>query len=161
MAIDEKVKDSFEKRKTDNNYQLYITFSTNHKNVNIPKWLKEKYPREITIVLENIFQARNIAASIRSADCFGIQDVHVIENHNAFQHDPEVSMGAEKWITLKRYNEKKHNSVETIKHLKDKGYQIIATTPHNTDSDLYSLDIIKNKTALLFGSEITGCTKKH
>ena len=33
----------------------------------------------ITIVLENIFQARNISASIRSADCFGIQDVHIIE----------------------------------------------------------------------------------
>ena len=69
------------------------------------KKIKER-TQHITIVLENIFQARNIAASIRSADCFGIQDVHVIENHNAFQHDPEVSMGAEKWITLKRYNEK-------------------------------------------------------
>ena len=36
--------------------------------------------RSITIVLENIFQARNISASMRSADCFGVQDVHIIEN---------------------------------------------------------------------------------
>ena len=27
----------------------------------------------ITVVLENIFQAHNSSASIRSADCFGIQ----------------------------------------------------------------------------------------
>ena len=32
--------------------QLYITFLTNHKNVNIPKWLLSKYPNEITIVLQ-------------------------------------------------------------------------------------------------------------
>ena len=36
--------------------------------------------KHITVVLENIFQGRNISASIRSADCFGIQDVHIIEN---------------------------------------------------------------------------------
>ena len=40
--------------------------------------------QHITIVLENIFQPRNISASIRSADCFGIQDVHIIENDNVF-----------------------------------------------------------------------------
>ena len=38
--------------------------------------------KHITVVLENIFQGRNISASIRSADCFGVQDVHVIENDN-------------------------------------------------------------------------------
>ena len=58
--------------------------------------------RHITIVLENIFQGRNISASIRSADCFGIQDVHIIENDNIFNDDSEVSMGAEKWITARR-----------------------------------------------------------
>ena len=41
--------------------------------------------RYITVVLENIFQSHNISASIRSSDCFGIQDVHVIENDNVFK----------------------------------------------------------------------------
>ena len=58
--------------------------------------------KHITVVLENIFQGRNISASIRSADCFGIQDVNIIENDNIFNDDSEVSMGAEKWITTKR-----------------------------------------------------------
>lgn len=31
---------------------LYITFLTAHKNVNIPKWLIDKYPSEMTIVLQ-------------------------------------------------------------------------------------------------------------
>ncbi len=116
--------------------------------------------QHITIVLEDIFQARNISASIRSADCFGIQDVHIIENNNIFNNDAEVSMGAEKWITTKRYNKYKNNSAHAINQLKEQGYQIIATTPHNTDSNLYDLDITKQKSALIFGTELNGCSKQ-
>ena len=36
---------------TDNNH-LYITFFTNHKNVELPNWLKQKYPEEMTIVIQ-------------------------------------------------------------------------------------------------------------
>ncbi len=32
--------------------QLYITFLTNHKNVKIPNWLLDKYPDEITIIIQ-------------------------------------------------------------------------------------------------------------
>ena len=116
--------------------------------------------KNIAIVLENIFQGRNISASIRSADCFGVQDVHVIENDNIFNDDSEVSMGAEKWISIKRYNKNKKNSIKAIKSLKSKGYQIIATSPHNTDCNLYDLDITKKKMALFFGSELNGCSKE-
>jgi tRNA (guanosine-2'-O-)-methyltransferase len=114
----------------------------------------------ITVVLENIFQGRNISASIRSADCFGIQDVHIIENDNIFNHDSDVSMGAEKWITITRYNQKKENSIEAIRKLKEEGYQIIATTPHNTNCNLFDLDISKKKIALIFGAEIKGCSEE-
>tara|TARA_B100001250_G_scaffold275655_2_gene238145 strand:- start:820 stop:1503 length:684 start_codon:yes stop_codon:yes gene_type:complete len=114
----------------------------------------------ITVILENIFQARNIAASIRSADCFGVQDVHIIENDNIFNNDAEVSMGAEKWITINRYNKKEHNTIQAIQDLKSEGYQIIATTPHNTDCSLYDIDINQGKIALIFGSEVKGCSKE-
>lgn len=114
----------------------------------------------ITVILENIFQSRNIAASIRSADCFGIQDVHIIENDNIFNNDAEVSMGAEKWITINRYNKKENNTIQAIQDLKSEGYQIIATTPHNTDCSLYDIDIKQGKIALIFGSEVKGCSKE-
>ena len=35
-----------------NNNHLYITFMTNHKNVELPNWLKQKYPQEMTIVVQ-------------------------------------------------------------------------------------------------------------
>lgn len=116
--------------------------------------------KHITVVLENIFQGRNISASIRSADCFGIQDVNIIENDNIFNDDSEVSMGAEKWITTKRFNKQKRNSIETIKNLKAEGFQVIATTPHNTDCTLYDLDVTSQKIALIFGAEVNGCSQE-
>ncbi len=35
-----------------NNNHLYITFLTDHKNVELPIWLKEKYPKKMTIVIQ-------------------------------------------------------------------------------------------------------------
>jgi len=116
--------------------------------------------KHITVVLENIFQSRNISASIRSSDCFGIQDVHVIENDNLFEDDSEVSMGASKWIDIKHYNKKDHNTVDAINQLKKKGYKIIATSPHDTDISLFDLDVVDNKIAIIFGSEINDCSNE-
>ena len=120
----------------------------------------EQRTKHITVVLENIFQGRNISASIRSADCFGVQDVHVIENDNYFNDDSEVSMGADKWIKTTRYNQENHNSAAAIKKLKEKGYQVIAVTPHNTDCDLYDIEITDQKIALIFGAEVRGCSEE-
>lgn len=114
--------------------------------------------KHISIVLENIYQGRNISASIRSADCFGVQDVHIIENNNSFNHDPSVSIGSEKWISLFRYNQKKHNTKDTINQLREDGYKIIVTTPHAKNKTLYDIDISK-KNALFFGSEGDGCSE--
>tara|TARA_Y100000768_G_scaffold201123_1_gene151235 strand:- start:518 stop:964 length:447 start_codon:yes stop_codon:yes gene_type:complete len=41
-----------------NGNHLYVTFLTNKKNVMIPNWLLEKYPNEITIVIQ--FEYHNL-----------------------------------------------------------------------------------------------------
>ena len=35
-----------------NNNHLYITFLTSHTNVKLPKWIKDTYPEEMTIVIQ-------------------------------------------------------------------------------------------------------------
>lgn len=116
----------------------------------------ENRTKYITIVLEDIYQSQNASAVLRTCDCFGIQDVHIIENRNEFQLDTEVSLGSSKWLTLKKYNDQQYNSLETIKSLKEKGYRIVATTPHINDVELPRFDITKGKIALIFGSELPG-----
>lgn len=116
----------------------------------------EHRTKYITVVLEDIFQSQNASAVLRSCDCFGIQDVHIIENRNQFQLDTEVSLGSSKWLSLNKYNQEKNNSLAAIKTLKKQGYKIVATTPHINDQELPNFDITSGKIALVFGSELPG-----
>jgi tRNA (guanosine-2'-O-)-methyltransferase len=113
--------------------------------------------RYLTIVLEDIFQPHNASAVLRSCDCFGIQDVHIIENQNQYEVNPDVALGSAKWLTLKKYNQKENNTHDCLHALKNKGYRIVATTPHQDDfsPDALPLD---QPTALLFGTELEGLT---
>ena len=114
--------------------------------------------RYLTVVLEDIYQPQNASAVLRTCDCFGIQDVHIIENRNEFTVNREVALGSSKWLTLKKYTEKKQNSLDAIRQLKMNGYRIVATTPHTNDLELQDFDLTKGKTALVFGSELPGIT---
>jgi len=130
-------------------------FTTEHRLDLIDKNIcnRTKY---ITVVLENIFQPQNASAVIRSCDCFGIQDLHVIENSNEYTLNPEVVMGSSKWVDLHRYNAKEENTLDTIISLKKQGYRIVATTPHTNDVLLPDFDLQKGKSAFFFGTELTG-----
>ena len=112
----------------------------------------------ITVVLEDIYQPHNASAVLRSCDGFGIQDVHVIENNNVFDASSEVTIGADQWLSLHRYkNPDSDNVHDCFEVLREKGYQIVATTPHENDHNLDELDISK-PTALVFGTELEGVT---
>lgn len=116
--------------------------------------------RHITVVLEDLYQPHNASAVLRSCDGFGIQDVHIIENRNLFDASKGVTIGADKWLTLSRYSETGKNSTKScFDELRQKGYKIIATTPHEEDSDLNDLEI-SSKTALVFGAELEGLSKE-
>ncbi|MCZ4696088.1 TrmH family RNA methyltransferase [Ancylomarina euxinus] len=112
--------------------------------------------RYVTVVLENIFQPQNASAVMRSCDCFGVQDLHVIENSNKYEINPDVVMGSSKWIDLKRYNFKDENTLDAINSLKKEGYRIVATTPHTNDVLLPDFDLTKGKSAFFFGTERRG-----
>ncbi|PZO23186.1 MAG: rRNA methyltransferase, partial [Flavobacteriaceae bacterium] len=69
--------------------------------------------------------------------------------------DKEIAMGAQKWVDVNRYN----SNTECLKTLKEKGYQIIATTPHNDSCLLHEFDITK-RSALFFGTERGGLSEE-
>jgi tRNA (guanosine-2'-O-)-methyltransferase len=115
--------------------------------------------RYITVVLEDIYQSQNASAVLRTCDCFGIQDVHIIENRNKYIINPDVALGSNKWLTLSKYTKKENNSVSALKILREKGYRIVATTPHTNDTNLEDYDLNKGKTALIFGTELRGLSK--
>ncbi len=116
----------------------------------------KKRTRHITVLLENLFQPHNASAVLRSCDCFGVQDIHIVENYNKYAPNREIDMGSSKWLNLYKYNKAEHNTTEAITHLKNQGYQIVATTPH-TDMTIDELPL-DQPVALMFGTELTGLT---
>ncbi|MFR7878446.1 MAG: TrmH family RNA methyltransferase [Butyricimonas paravirosa] len=108
------------------------------------------------MVLEDFYQQHNCSAVLRSCDCFGIQNVHVIENMNSFTDNSEISMGAADWLTVHRHRKRENNTVETIEMLKSQGYRIVATTPHERDTFIDDIDLYKGKMAFFMGTELTG-----
>lgn len=119
----------------------------------------EKRTRHITVVLENIFQPHNASAVVRSCECFGIQNLHIIENNYHFERTRTITMGADKWLTLKRYNEASFNTPTCFNALKEQGYKIAATTLRPDAIALHELPI-DEPIALAFGTELTGLTEE-
>ncbi len=112
--------------------------------------------RFLTVVLEDIYQPHNASAVLRSCECFGIQDLHVIENENKFDPHKSVTIGADQWISLHHYNKAGQNNTEhCYRQLKKEGYRIIATTPHEDDQSIADV-ALNQKTALVFGAELNG-----
>lgn len=114
--------------------------------------------RYITVVLEDLYQPHNASAVLRTCDCFGIQDVHIIENQNAYTVNPDIALGASKWLNLFKYSSQSNNTPDAIRALKEKGYRIVATTPHKDDVVLQDLPLDKGPLALVFGTEMRGLT---
>ena len=111
--------------------------------------------RHMTVVLEDVYQSHNAAAVLRSCDCFGIQDVHVVEANNPFNPAGDVAVGSSKWVDYYP-----HPDIQSAyKELRHQGYRIVATTPHTNDTLITDLDI-SSPIALIFGTELTGLSQQ-
>jgi tRNA (guanosine-2'-O-)-methyltransferase len=132
-------------------------FITQNKRNRFDEVIRER-TRYITVAIEDIYQPHNASAVLRTCDCFGVQDVHIIENQNPYQVNDDIALGASKWLSLHHYSGKQENSPEAIKTLKEKGYRIVATTPHKDDVTLQELSLDKGPVALVFGTEMRGIT---
>lgn len=121
------------------------------------KFLKvlEQRTNHFTIAIEDVFQLHNTSAVMRSCEVFGIQNLHVVEEKYGKKIDKEIAMGAQKWVDVNRYN----SNIDCVKTLKEKGYQIIATTPHDSSCLLDDFDISK-PSALFFGTERNGLSEE-
>ncbi|HEX4887327.1 MAG TPA: RNA methyltransferase [Luteibaculaceae bacterium] len=111
--------------------------------------------RHLCLVLEDFYHPHNISAAIRTSDCFGLMDIHIVENSIHYERNPGINKGSDKWMRVVRYTKESFNTPACLTALREKGYQIVATSPHEGSVDLRSLDI-RQKTAIVMGAESYG-----
>lgn len=86
--------------------------------------------RYITIVLEDIYQSQNTSAVVRTCECLGLQDVHVIETTSEWSTNKLVLRGSNKWLNISRYRKRDSNNTEDcFNALRERGYRIAVTDP--------------------------------
>ena len=136
-------------------YLEYLeTFLTEKRKSRFLKILENR-SNHFTVAIEDVFQLHNTSAVMRSCEVFGIQELHVIEEKYSKKIDKEIAMGSQKWVDINRYD----SISDCITNLKQQGYRIIATTPHEDDCLLDDFDISK-PAALFFGTERNGLSEE-
>lgn len=108
-----------------------------------------------TVAMEDVFQMHNTSAVVRTCEVFGVQQAHSIEGRYGKRLDEKIAMGAQKWVDVFRYDD----TQKCIDILREKGYQIVATTPHQDAYLLNDFDISK-KSAFFFGTEKEGLSEQ-
>ena len=115
--------------------------------------------RYLTIALENIYQEHNASAVLRTCDCFGIQDLQVIEKDNQYQIQRDIALGSGRWVDIQNFNQELDPTKACISVLKNQGYQIVATTPHTDAYTVHDLPLEK-PLAFFFGTERQGLSEE-
>lgn len=131
------------------------SFILESRNEQFEKVLNER-TNYFTVVLEDIYQPHNASAVLRTCDCFGIQNVHIIENKNHFEISRDIVLGSAQWLNINKYSKSENNTPHCLFRLKEKGYRIVATTPHLNDQLISEFDVTKGKAAFVFGTELKG-----
>lgn len=115
--------------------------------------------RHLTVVLEDIHKPHNASAVLRSIECFGLQDYHIIESKKQYRISPHVAKGAGKWVDIHRYkHEEGEDTKACIRHLRNKGYKIAVTSPKPNGFNLEEVPL-QDKMAVFFGNELRGLSE--
>eukprot|EP00002_Diphylleia_rotans_P009252 TRINITY_DN19331_c0_g1_i1.p1 TRINITY_DN19331_c0_g1~~TRINITY_DN19331_c0_g1_i1.p1 ORF type:complete len:268 (+),score=66.72 TRINITY_DN19331_c0_g1_i1:36-839(+) len=80
--------------------------------------------RDICLVLENLGDEHNAGACLRTAECLGIQNIHLVERYQMLHvQDSDACKGAAKWLTIHRHM----RASDCASHLHQEGFKIAAS----------------------------------
>jgi tRNA (guanosine-2'-O-)-methyltransferase len=104
----------------------------------------------VITVVEDTYDPLNAAATIRTTEALGLQELHVIEPGERFAATPGVTRGAHKWIDLVRWN----SAEGGIAALQARGFRVFATLP-GAPQTIEDVDLA-TPIAIAFGNEHSG-----
>ena len=115
--------------------------------------------RWLTVVLEDLYQPQNASAVLRTCECLGLQQVHVVEDRNEYSVNRAVSLGAARWIDVVHWRAAEGRTIDACcQELRRRGYRLVAATPLADAVSVDDLDVTRAPVAVLFGTELGGLT---
>lgn len=138
-------------------FDFLYQFVSDHKKELLEKVLSNR-TRKLTVVMEDIFQSQNASAVIRTCECLGIQDVHVIESRAKYGTNLKVLKGSHHWVNIiKHKSQTKEGPKPAFEELKKMGYKIWVTSVAPGSQSIYDINPDElSKIALVLGNELHG-----
>jgi tRNA (guanosine-2'-O-)-methyltransferase len=108
--------------------------------------------QSVVTIVEDTYDPHNAAATIRTTEAIGLQELHVVEPQLRFSAARGVTRGAHKWIDMQRWP----RAEDAVAALHARGFRVYATLPGAT----HSIDDVDVTTpiAVAFGNEHSGLT---
>ncbi|MEO8550927.1 MAG: RNA methyltransferase [Kofleriaceae bacterium] len=107
----------------------------------------------VVTCVEDTYDPHNAAATIRTTEALGLQELNVIEPHLRFSAAQGVTRGAHRWIDLARWA----TADLAVAALHARGFQVYATAPGGKVS-VEDVDV-SSPVAIVFGNEHDGVSE--
>jgi len=114
----------------------------------------DKRQPDLTVCMEGLHKAHNLAAVVRTCDAIGISDVHAVWKSDEAEVRGGSAAGSQNWIDVHNYNK----TADAITALKAQGMQVLVTNLSDTAVDFREIDYTK-PTAIILGQEKFGASK--
>jgi tRNA (guanosine-2'-O-)-methyltransferase len=119
------------------------------------RWVLERRQLDLELVIDNVWDAHNVAAIMRTADGFGVGAMSFLYWYEVF---PRISVGvsgfSKRWTRVRQYKE----PAPCFAELKERGFTIYATTVDGA-VPYDSVDWTK-PSAIVMGHERDGCSEQ-
>lgn len=111
----------------------------------------DKRQPDLTVCMEGLHKAHNLAAVVRTCDAIGVSDVHAVWKSEEAEVRGGSAAGSQNWIDVHNY----HKTADAIAALKAQGMQVLVTNLSDTAVNFTEIDYTK-PTAIILGQEKFG-----
>ena len=106
--------------------------------------------RHLVPVLDRFVDPHNVSAVLRSAEAFGLLEVHAVPGPNGLPAAHRVSRGTHRWLEVHRHAD----PLACVRRLRERGYRIVVAS---MDGRLRPAQLAElGPVAVVFGSEHAG-----
>ena len=109
---------------------------------------------DLVLVLDSIADPHNSSAVLRSADAFGVQNVHVVVGDHGFRASGGVSKGTQRWLDVTRYDD----ADICARRLAEEGYSLFVAAMDGERNVEELRD--EARVAVVFGNEHRGASPR-
>ncbi len=109
----------------------------------------------VTVVLENLYDPHNVSAVVRTAEGFGLHQVHVVEQPNKYTRCAAILRGSDRWVDIVRHD----GLNRCLSDLMADGYTLAVADVGEGCVPVEKLDVT-GKLAVVMGSERDGLSKR-